>query len=261
MKGLISCYSTTGNTRLVADRIASAMSGKGVDTVVIDPVKEPIEDFSAYDMVGFGTPTMAFKPSWGFYEVLGLVPTQARSIPSFVFCTSGGQPVNTLRSMAKALVNKNFIVLDGLEINAETNWPVARQFGEASHGLAGKPDEEDLAAVEPFADKVVKQLKSNDIKIKAFDFRVSPLHFFGLKAGPRELRSTMGKKLVDQSKCDQCSICALSCAARAISLQPYPVFSNSCIGCWACYNLCPTEAITTVVTGGRGRYKGPAISR
>ncbi len=260
MKCLIFCYSTTGNTRLVANRIASAMSAKGVDTVVLDPVKETVNDLSVYDLVGFGTPTMAFKPSWGFYEVLGLVPTQKKSIPSFVFCTSGGQPVNTLRTMAKSLLKKNFIVLDGLEVNAETNWPVARQFGGAAHGLVGKPDEEELAAVSPFADKIVTQLKSNDIKLKAFDFRLSPLHFFGSKAGPRELRSAMGKKLVNKKKCNQCASCALSCAARAISLQPYPVFSNRCVGCWACYNLCPAEAITTVVTGSRGRYKGPAVT-
>jgi len=261
MKCLVNCYSTTGNTRLVANRIGSAMNAKGVDTVVVDPVKEAIDDFTDYDIIGFGTPTMAFKPSLGFYEVLGIIPAQKRAIPSFVFCTSGGQPVNTLRSMTRALTHKNFVVLDGLEINAETNFPVARPFGAAAYGLVGKPDEEELAAVAPFADKIVNQLKSNDIKMKIFDFRVSPLHLFGSKAGPRELRSTMGKKSVDKGKCTQCATCALSCVARAITLQPYPVFSNHCIGCWACYNLCPNDAITTIVSGGRGRYKGPAITR
>ena len=65
---------------------------------------------------------------------------------------------------------------------------------------------------------------------------------------------------VDPDKCNQCAVCARACAVRAISLNPYPVFSSRCMGCCACFNLCPTEAITTSLAGGRGRYRGPALS-
>ena len=262
MKSLISCYSTTGNTRLVADHIAAALTARGVETVVRDPVREPLfEDLDSFDIIGFGTPTMAWKPSWGFYECLGLIPTQKKLIPSFVFCTSGGLPVNTLRTMSHLLSQKNFLVLDGLEVTAETNWPVARQFGAKAQGFVGMPDEAELEAIDPFADRLVKQLTSGNRRAKVFDFRVTPLHLIGRSAGPKELRRVMGIKRVDRGKCIQCATCALSCAARAISLQPYPVFSKRCIGCWGCYNACPTEAITTTVTGGRGRYKGPAAKK
>jgi len=261
MRGLISCYSTTGNTRLVADRIAAALCEKGMEVVVRDPVREPdFDDLGSYDVVGFGTPTMAWKPSWGFYEVLGLIPTQKKLVPSFLFCTSGGQPINTLRTMANLLTEKNFLVLEGLEVTAETNWPVARQFGAKAQGFAGKPDEGDLEAVGPFVEGLVRQLTSKNLRSKIFDFRVSPLHLIGKRAGPKELRRAMGAKRVDPKRCIQCAACALGCASRAISLRPYPVFSKRCTGCWACYNNCPTEAITTTVTGGRGRYKGPALA-
>jgi len=260
MRGLIICYSTTGNTRLVADRIAAALNAKGVETVVRNPVREPMfNDCGSYDFMGFGTPTMAWKPSWGFFECLGLLPSQHKPIPSFVFCTSGGQPVNTLRTMARALSEKNFVVLDGLEVTAETNWPVARQFGGKAQGFVGKPDEAELEAVVPLVDRLVNRLTSKSVTARVFEFRVSPLHLIGKSAGPKELRRAMGTKRVDKGTCVMCATCALSCAARAISLRPYPVFSKRCIGCWACYNNCPTGAITTTVTGGRGRYKGPAL--
>jgi ferredoxin len=247
---------------LVADRIATALHAKGVETLVRDAVREPdFDDLGSYDIVGFGTPTMAWKPSWGFYEGLGLIPTQKKLVPSFVFCTSGGQPVNTLRTMTNSLSRKNFLVIDGLQITAETNWPVARQFGGRAQGLVGKPDASDLESVAPFVDRLVTSLTSKNTKAKIFDFAVSPLHLIGKGAGPKELRRAMGTKRVDRRRCIQCATCALGCAARAISLQPYPVFSKRCIGCWACYNNCPTEAITTTVTGGRGRYKGPALRR
>lgn len=262
MRGLIYCYSTTGNTRLVADRIGSALGARGIETVVRDPVKESrFDDIGAHDIVGFGTPTMAWKPSWGFYEVVGLVPRQNSLVPSFVFCTSGGQPINTLRTMAQLLSEKNFLVIDGLEVTAETNWPVARQFGGKAQGFVGKPDEAELQAVGPFVERIAKQLSSKNLRSKIFDFRVSPLHVIGKRAGPKELRRAMGTKKVDRSRCTQCAACAIGCVSRAISLRPYPVFSKRCIGCWACYNTCPTEAITTTVTGGRGRYKGPALHR
>ena len=260
MRGLIYCYSTTGNTRLVADRIAVALGAQGIETDVRDPVTEALaDDLSDYDVVGFGTPTMAWKPSWGFYEGLGLVPTQKKLVPSFVFCTSGGQPINTLRTMAGLLKEKNFLVLAGLEVTAETNWPVARQFGAKAQGFVGRPDEGDLEAVGPFVEGIVQQLTSKNLRSKIFDFMVSPLHLIGKRAGPKELRLAMGTKRVDRKRCIQCAACALGCPSRAISLRPYPVFSKRCIGCWACYNNCPTEAITTTVTGGRGRYKGPVL--
>jgi Pyruvate/2-oxoacid:ferredoxin oxidoreductase delta subunit len=260
MQGLIICYSTSGNTRLVAHRIGAAFNDRGVNIVVRDPVGQPeFNDLHSFDVVGFGTPTMAWKPSWGFFECLGLVPSQQKPIPSFVFCTSGGQPINTLRTMAQELSEKNLVVLDGLEVTAETNWPVARQFGGKAQGFVGKPDEADLVAVVPFVDRLVKRLASKNMTSKVFDFRLSPLHFIGKRTGPKELRRAMGIKRVDRGKCIQCATCARSCAPRAISLRPYPIFSNRCIGCWSCYNNCPTEAITTTVTGGRGRYKGPAL--
>jgi len=262
MRCVIVCYSATGNTRLVADRIEVALGQRGIETHVRDAVREPrFDDLGAYDIVGFGTPTMAWKPSWGFYEVVGLVPRQEKLVPSFVFCTSGGQPINTLRTMARLVTEKNFLVIDGLEVIAEVNWPVARQFGEKGQGLVGKPDEGDLEAVASFAHKIADRLFAKNWKAKVFDFRVSALHVIGKRAGPKELRRVMGTKRVDRKRCIQCSTCALGCVARAISLRPYPVFSKRCIGCWACYNNCPTEAITTTVTGGRGRYRGPALRR
>ncbi len=260
MKGIISCYSTTGNTRLVADRIANTLSAEGVDTIVQDPVKTPaLGDLQEYDIVGFGTPTMAWKPALGFYSCFGLLPTLPRRIPAFVFCTSAGQPVNTLYTMAEMLTEKNFLVLDGLEVLGENNWPVARQFGGAALEPFGKPEESDLEATTPFAKGLVQRLKSKDLSPKVFDFITSPLHFIGHRTGPMQLRVSMGKKKVDRSLCNQCAACARACAVRAISLKPYPVFSNRCMGCCACYNLCPTGAITTSLSGGRGRYRGPAL--
>ncbi len=262
MKGLIICYSTTGNTRLVADRIAAELTDKGVKTKVRNPVLESrVDDIGKFDLVGFGTPTMAWKPSFGYCECVGLVPRQPKRVRAFVFCTSGGQPINTLRIMAEGLSKKNFLVLEGLEIAAENNWPVARQFGGAGLGPVGWPDEGELSKVGPFVGRILEKLGTAEPHPADFPFRNSPFHYAGLLAGADRLRLSMGVKRADKKLCVQCAACAQACASRAIALDPYPVFSKRCIGCWACYNVCPTQAITTTVTGGRGRYAGPAARR
>ena len=50
-----------------------------------------------------------------------------------------------------------------------------------------------------------------------------------------------------------CGLCEKYCGSRAIVLDPWPVFSDACCGCWGCYSICPEEAITTFL-GTRGRY-------
>ena len=116
----------------------------------------------------------------------------------------------------------------------------------------------ELAATEPFAKGLVERLKVQDLSPKIFDYIHTPLHLLEHNTGPMQLRVSMGRKKVDRKKCNQCAICARACAVRA-SLKPYAVFSKRCMGCFACFNLCPTDAITTTLAGGRGRYRGPAL--
>ncbi|MBF0120163.1 MAG: EFR1 family ferrodoxin [Desulfobacterales bacterium] len=261
MKGLIICYSTTGNTRLVADQIALSLCEKQIETIVRDPVIEPkFDDIHKYDIVGFGAPTMAWKPAYGFFESLGLVPKQNKSIPAFVFCTSGGQPLNTLRIMSQTLSKKNFIVISGIEIIAETNWPMSRQLGKIGEGYIGRPNKSDLELIPPFVEKTSKILESRNITSEYFPFRLHPLHFVGQFTSSKDLRRSMGIKILDKNKCVQCAKCAAHCSSKAISLDPFPVFSNRCSGCWSCYNICPTGAISTLLTGRRGVYNGPVKS-
>ena len=260
MKALILCYSSSGNTRLVGKRIAAALTERGVKTTVRDPIREPrFSDLGGYDLVGFGASTMAWKPSYGFYEFMGLVPGQQKRKAAFVFNTSAGMPANTLLLMAKTVSKKNFTVLDGLSVMAEDCWPMARQFGEPGQGPVGQPDDKALEVVGPFAMGLVQKLEKRDLAPRHFKFERTPLHYIGQQVGRQQLRMSMGRKSVDTGKCKQCGSCAAACAAHAISLDPYPTFSSRCMGCWACYNVCPEEAITTLVTGSRGHYKGPEL--
>jgi len=39
-----------------------------------------------------------------------------------------------------------------------------------------------------------------------------------------------------------------------------PKFADTCMACYACYNLCPEDAIITSLCRGRPRYRGPKLS-
>ncbi len=260
MRGLIICYSTTGNTRLVANTMAASMTEGGIETIVRDPVAEPkFNDMKKFDIIGFGAPTMAWKPAMGFNECMGLVPSSKKPKPCFVFCTHGGQPVNTLRIMAGMAAQKNYSAIGGLEVLSETNWPLSRQFGPSGIGpSAGRPNAHDIENVKSFSGGIVNRLQTSDLSPVKFSMRLDPLHIVGQVAKPKYLRQAMSRKKVNRKKCVQCAKCAQTCVMRAISLQPFPVFSKRCVGCWACYNVCPAGAIQTLLTMNRGVYRGPA---
>jgi len=47
-----------------------------------------------------------------------------------------------------------------------------------------------------------------------------------------------------KEKCEKCKICAKSCPADAITLNPYPVIDRKlCMECYCCNELCPEGAI------------------
>lgn len=58
---------------------------------------------------------------------------------------------------------------------------------------------------------------------------------------------TSRPRLVDEPACTRCGECAAICGARAISLQPTPVYDDeTCVRCYACTEVCPTQAIQEV---------------
>ncbi|MCX5903980.1 MAG: 4Fe-4S binding protein [Proteobacteria bacterium] len=76
----------------------------------------------------------------------------------------------------------------------------------------------------------------------------NPFSYLGRVNRAAYLRSIMGTKKVDQSRCNRCGLCEKYCGSRAIALDPWPVFSDACCGCWGCYSICPQKAISTFMT-------------
>ncbi len=58
---------------------------------------------------------------------------------------------------------------------------------------------------------------------------------------------TARPRLTDPAACTRCGICAATCGAKAITMDPLPTFDDKrCVRCYACTEMCPTAAIDNV---------------
>lgn len=120
----------------------------------------------------------------------------------------------------------------------------------------------------------------------------TPFHLLALVSTRKnQLRGMFGKKVI-ADRCAACGACAAACPTRSIELAPVtreeaessrdivieerqkferkfaenadggevitlPRFASTCMACYACYNLCPENAIVTSICRNHPRYRGP----
>jgi NAD-dependent dihydropyrimidine dehydrogenase PreA subunit len=161
------------------------------------------------------------------------------------------------------LSDRGFVVLADQHFRGEVSWPIARAAGLIIN--RGLPNEAMLPPISRFAgtlaelaDRHTAGVLSRPAPISRS--RLNPFYYLSLLNSPARLRMMMGKKSINKTRCTTCGQCAERCAAGAISLAPYPTFSNSCDGCWGCFNVCPNGAISTIV-GTQGRYNAEHTTR
>lgn len=259
MKGraLIFYHSASGNTRWVAERIAAALSACGIETGSRNIASKPdTTDLASYDLVGFGCPVMGFGPSFALSRFIGALPLQNQT-PAFIFTTFAGVLANTAWMLAGSLRDRGLVVVAQHHCKGEVSWPIARSAGLMVN--RGLPDDSLLPAIRGFARSLAELAEQHKAEgdtqpLKISCSRLNFFYYLALINSPAKLRAMMGTKRVNRTLCTQCGWCEHNCAAGAIALGPYPTFSRHCDGCWGCFNICPTGAISTIV-GTRGRYR------
>ncbi|KAF0849272.1 flavodoxin family protein [Nocardia caishijiensis] len=149
MKALIVCTSKAlGNTRKVADAIASVL-----DARVADPAEISAGDLGDYDLIGFGSGVywMSLDPRLRAF-VDALPAGQDRD--AFVFATSGLPEPRLrpyLRNLGDRLGDKGFEVVGGFSCRGlDTMGPLALVGGLNK----GRPSTEDLASARAFAEQL-----------------------------------------------------------------------------------------------------------
>ena len=105
-KAIIYVFSGTGNTRLVANKIAEELINQGINTTVFD-VRKPILDVpnpNQYDIALFGYPIHAFNTPKFFLDFIKQLP-RVKEMSTYIFKTSG-EPFHINNASSFSLVRK-----------------------------------------------------------------------------------------------------------------------------------------------------------
>jgi len=259
---LIFYHSASGNTQWVAEKLAASLPGCGIEAEVRSIASRPrTDDLASYELIGFGCPVMGFRPSFAMTRFIQSLPPQAQK-PAFLFTTYAGVLANTPWMLDGYLSDRGFVVLADQHFRGEVSWPIARAAGLIIN--RGLPNDTMLPSISRFAGTLAELSDRHKAGVlsRPAPFsrsRLNPFYYLSLLNSPARLRMMMGTKRVNRSLCTKCGWCAENCSAGAIDLTPYPTFSKGCDGCWGCFNICPTGAISTIVGTG-GRYTSKCTS-
>ncbi|MEI6100762.1 MAG: EFR1 family ferrodoxin [Eubacteriales bacterium] len=236
---LIFYFSGTGNTKEVADMIASSLRNAGTETdcyaIDICVKKGIVPDVSGADAIGIGYPIYAFNAPGLVESFLKKLPL-AKGLPAFVFKTAG-EPLSI--NNASSFWIHCILKKKGYRLMYERHFlmPYNIKFR--------------------FPDEVVKQIYtlSKKLAVKlAYDFMQ------GISDGPRynlpallvawimlvfrPLAKFNGKMYKVSGQCTQCQKCIRGCPMGNICLREGKIiFGWKCTMCMHCVMYCPQGAM------------------
>ena len=213
-------FSPAGSTKDVAERIAAKIASAlnvpftGIDFTLPEGRKEKYR-FASDELVVFGTPTYA-----------GRIPNKALPFDS------------SLTELVEEMGKNGFRVL------AAAAWTCRHVFSPLL--AAGRPNEEDHAKMDAFAEECAARVQSAEAAAWAPPVvrggePVAPYYVpKGVDGLPAKFLKA--KPLTDMDKCTKCGICAKVCPLGSISFEDFSEVPGICIKCQACVVKCPEGA-------------------
>jgi len=243
MKALIVCFSQTGNTRTVAERIRDGIAGFTGQCDLMDLADVDMASLADYDLVGLGCPVFYYQEPFNVRDFMETLP----ELPErhwFLFCTHGSVIGNTFPFMAERLQKKGIVVIGYHDTYADATLP----FYPYPTLTTGHPDAQDLEEALEFGTTIAERSQ----RIAEGDSSLIP----ALRAVPEEWARTAGmltpefmdqmmpKLRIDMEKCILCHECEDKCPANGIDVESDPPrIQQPCVYCWYCAKACPTLAI------------------
>lgn len=200
--------------------------------------------FTGHDLVIFGMPVIAGRvPNLMLKYLSQIEGGNALAVPVVLFGN---------RNYDDALIELRDILLDA---GAK---PVAAGAFVGEHSFstilgAGRPDAEDLALAEKFAQSVAQKIKDAASGENGADLDIPPVQVPGIPkpyrgyyqpqdrhGAPIDIRKVKPK--TDMSKCDSCGLCVKLCPLGSINSADVSEITGICMKCCACVKKCPKGA-------------------
>ena len=215
-------FSPTGGTKKVADIVAK---GTKLNAEEIDLIKEPDKlmkvNFEKEDLCLIAVPSYGGRIPLVITDMFRNV--KADGTKAILVAVFGNRAIDdTLLELQDVLEASGFVCIAGMKAVAEHS--LMHQFG------TGRPDQQDERELLEFAEKIMKNIETQDKP----EF-----------PGNRPYREYGGVPLkpVANGKCTSFGLCAKECPADAISLDnPKLTDKDKCISCMHCVAICPKKA-------------------
>lgn len=151
-KALIICQSVhQGNTLKVAEAMAEVLGAE-----IKKPSEVNTEQFSEYDLIGFGSGIYNRTHHKSLLELVDRVETQSK-VKSFIFSTATLPVKSTHKELREKLTAKGFDIVGELQCKGLMTHSFAKY---CLGGLnKGRPNEEDLEKAKDFAIKMKEYLQ------------------------------------------------------------------------------------------------------
>ena len=258
MKTAVIYFSQTGNTKKVAEAIASGIKEVTGQCDLLRLLRA--NEFNAgtlpdYDLIGIGCPTFGYEDT---FNVTLLVRRMGACSGrhSFVFTTSAGHPGNALPSMADKLTARGLMVIGGFSCDGRAITPVDLP---SPWYTDGHPDEADLKDAADFGRDMVERSTrisrgetgpKPEFEWLDDEFYYSCRGHYVPKSQGFDIEMTLNREKCTYPKC---RLCMDNCPAGAIDLSVEPIkFRSGCTSCYFCETICPTSAIEFVPSSIEG---------
>jgi ferredoxin/flavodoxin len=244
MKIAMIVFSQSGNTRRVAETLATGFREAGPEASIFALDQAASVDLAEFDLIGVGSPCFSSRAPQPMLDFIAGLPSLAGK-DAFVFATSGGGPGRVLYEMTSALRGKQAAVRGGILIRGECFHPFPALKGR----FPGRPDARDLAAATDFARALHQHLvagRPGPLPSSRPD-ALGPGHgfydFVAVTVTDAQLRRLVPAPVADHDLCTQCGLCESECPTGSISLDPYPAIGGDrCLRCYRCCTGCPEQA-------------------
>ena len=247
MKVLSVCFSQTGNTEKIADRIRKGIidSGHSCDISFIKTTDQ--QKLKDYDLIGIGTPTFFYREPVNVKKFLKMMETVAGK-HCFFFCTHGSIIGNTFYYMQESVKEKGYVLIDTFDVYADSSL----QFYPVPMHTTGHPDDIELAQAVNFGGRICSFSEKIRERAEKPIAEFTPVEdTWWAKAektlDPESLRKFFPKLMINPDKCTGCSLCRENCPTDAIDIDAAPpeIQKEGCIFCLYCEKCCPEGAIQT----------------
>ena len=234
-------FSPTGNAKKVVCAVADAVGAAlGVpvayDDFTLSQARQTTRSYGPGDLVVFGTPTYA-----------GRIPNKLLPFVQSGFQGNGALAVPVAVFGNRSYDNALMELRNELEAHGFHTVSAAAFVGQhafAAKLATGRPDAQDLALVEQFAQRTAE-------KVRGLTEPPAPVQVPGDAAAPyytplgldgQPAKFLKAKPWTDPAKCTNCGLCAAVCPMGSIDPADAASVPGVCIKCQACVVKCPAGA-------------------